>query len=123
MAHIKPPKSSELREAIAARFKAAFNAYGSSQAEMARQLEIDPRQLNGYLRGKNFPDESVIVKFCDLTGCPTDWIYRGLIEAKMPLPTAIHIAMESPDLFPKRGEAGVVEQAIEAASSQSSEES
>ncbi|NHN93764.1 helix-turn-helix domain-containing protein [Acetobacter sicerae] len=123
MAHAKPPKSSELREAIAARFKAAFNAYGASQAELARQLEIDPRQLNGYLRGKNFPDESVIVKFCDITRCPTDWIYRGVIEAKMPLATAIHIAMESPDLFPTKAEAGVLEQAIEAAANRSSEES
>ncbi|GBQ99884.1 hypothetical protein AA23498_3582 [Acetobacter nitrogenifigens DSM 23921 = NBRC 105050] len=99
MAHIKAPKSSELKAAIAARFKAAFEAYGMSQANMARALDIDPRQLNGYLRAKNFPDEAIIVRFCDITGCPADWIYRGLLEAKMPMETAIHIAMEYPQLI------------------------
>jgi len=98
MAHIKAPKNSEMKALICARFAAAVKAYCSNQAQVARELDIDPRQLNGYVKGKNFPDESLVVRFCDITGCTTDWIYRGIMKSEMPVETAIHIAMESPGL-------------------------
>jgi hypothetical protein len=75
MAHRKEPKSSELKAFVAARLKAAGSAYISNQAALARELEIDPRQINGYYLGKNYPDEAFLVKFCAVTGCTMAVIY------------------------------------------------
>lgn len=76
-AHAKPPKSSELKNEVTLRFAAAASVYRPVQAELALELGIDARQLNGYYRGKNYPDEKTIVDFCNLSGCTADWIYLG----------------------------------------------
>lgn len=68
MAHKKPPKSSELKKAVCARFKAAGQAYTRVAADLARMLDINPKQLSGYYTGRNYPDEAIIVKFCDRSG-------------------------------------------------------
>ena len=98
MAHRKGPKSTELKEAVCRRLKAAGEAYTKVQAGLARQLDVDPRQLNGYYQARNYPDEAFLVRFCDLTGCTMDWIFRGLMNASMPPETAVHIALAYPDL-------------------------
>jgi transcriptional regulator with XRE-family HTH domain len=95
----KGPKSSELKAMVCARLKAAGEAYQTNQRALAKLLEIDPRQLNGYYRGKHYPDEMILVKFCNLTGCTMDWIFRGLLDVKMPPETAIWIAINEPGLM------------------------
>ncbi len=96
MARGKTEKSSDLRRLMAARLKAARLAYMENGAEMARVLGVTPQTLNSYERGRNFPDEQFLVRFCNLTGCPTDWIFRGLMSAEM----AARIGHFAPALVP-----------------------
>lgn len=98
MAHVKPPKSAELKVLVAARMKAAVDAYHSTRAEVARRLDITPQQLSAALNARNYPDEAFVVKLCELTGCTADWIYRGVMKSEMPVDLAVHIAMEHPEL-------------------------
>jgi transcriptional regulator with XRE-family HTH domain len=97
--HAKPRKSSELKEQVALRFAAACKAYQPIQAELARELQITPQQLNGYLRRKNYPDEAVLVRFCDISGCTLDWIFRGLMESQVSAEMAARIGHFSPELI------------------------
>ncbi|WP_122039332.1 helix-turn-helix transcriptional regulator [Asaia bogorensis] len=99
MAHVKAPKSTELKDAVRERLVAAIGAYGISQADLARKLNVSSQQVNGYVKGKNYPDEFFIVRFCDLTGCTLDWLYRGLMSSAMPVELAVHIALENPTLM------------------------
>ncbi|WP_186807686.1 helix-turn-helix domain-containing protein [Swaminathania salitolerans] len=99
MAHAKSPKSTELKDAVRERLVAAISAYGISQADLARKLNVSSQQVNGYVKGKNYPDEFFIVRFCDLTGCTLDWLYRGLMSSAMPVELAVHIALENPTLM------------------------
>lgn len=98
MARGKTEKSSDLRRLMAARLKAARLAYLENGAEMARALGITPQTLNAYERGRNFPDEHFLVRFCNLTGCPTDWILRGRMSATMSAEMAARIGHFAPDL-------------------------
>ncbi len=100
MARGKTEKSSDLRRLMAARLKAARLAYMENGAEMARVLGVTPQTLNSYERGRNFPDEQFLVRFCNLTGCPTDWIFRGLMSAAMSAEMAARIGHFAPALVP-----------------------
>ncbi|WP_336945311.1 helix-turn-helix transcriptional regulator [Asaia sp. HN010] len=99
MAHVKAPKSTDLKDAVRERLVAAVSAYGISQADLARRLGVSSQQVNGYIKGRNYPDELFIVRFCDLTGCTLDWLYRGLMSSAMPVELAVHIALENPRLM------------------------
>lgn len=98
MARGKQPKSSELRAAIATRLKAARFAYNENAAQVARDLGVTPQVLNAYEKARNYPDETFLVRFCDLTGCPSDWILRGRMEAVMPPVMASRIGVHFPEL-------------------------
>jgi transcriptional regulator with XRE-family HTH domain len=94
----KIPKSSELRELIGRRLKAARIAYQPNAASVARALDLSPQTLNKYEQGTRFPDELFLVRFNELTSCPTDWIFLGRITAEMPAVMAARIAVQAPDL-------------------------
>jgi transcriptional regulator with XRE-family HTH domain len=114
MAAGKQPKSSELRELVSRRLKAARMAYDPNAAAVARALGISPQTLHKYENDKTFPDEMFIVKFCDLTGIPTDFIYRGRFPQEMPAVLAARIGVIDPALVPgERGVAGTAGQALE----------
>lgn len=100
MAGPKKPKSVELREAIARRLRAARIAYEPNAAEVARRLEIDPRVLSKYEKGGLFPDELFVVRFCELTGCPADFLYLGRITQEMDSRLAARIGVIDPELVP-----------------------
>lgn len=91
-------KSSELRDRIAARLKAARFAYEPNAAQAARDLGVTPQVLNAYEKARNYPDEAFLVRFADLTGCPIDWILRGRMEARMPPAMAARIGVYFPEL-------------------------
>ncbi|MFH5927420.1 helix-turn-helix domain-containing protein [Roseomonas xinghualingensis] len=95
----KLPKSTELRELIGRRLKAAREAYDTNAARVARELEITPQTWNKYEQGDRFPDEMVVVRFCQLTQCPADWLYLGRITQEMPATMAARIAVAAPDLI------------------------
>lgn len=87
---------------MAARLKAARLAYEPNGAEAARLLDVTPQVLNAYEKGRNFPDEQFLVRFCDLTRCPVDWIFRGKMRAEMGPEMAARIAVYAPELVQDR---------------------
>lgn len=93
-------KPSELRVAIGHRLRAARKSYEENGAAFAREVGISPQQLNHYEKGGRFPDEAFLVRFCDLTECPADWILRGRLEARMRPHMAAYIAARHPELIP-----------------------
>lgn len=92
-------KSSELRMLMARRLRAARLAYMENGAEVARLLDVTPQVLNAYEKGRNFPDEYFMLRFCDLTGCPMDWILRGRMRSEMAAEMAVRIGYFDPDLL------------------------
>lgn len=114
MAAGKQPKSSELRALISRRLKAARLAYEPNAAAVARALGISPQTMNKYEQGTIFPDELFLVKFCDLTGVPMDFIFRGRFPQEMPVVLAARIGVMDPDLVPSPGQsAAMAAQALE----------
>lgn len=99
MARGKKVKSSELRALLARRLRAARMAYKENAAELARDLGVTPQTLNAYEKGRNFPDELFLVRFCDLTGCPMDWLLRGKMRAEMSAEMAVRIGYFDPGLL------------------------
>lgn len=95
----KQIKSSELRMLMARRLKAARMAYKENGAEMARDLGVTPQVLNAYEKGRNFPDEHFMLRFCNLTGCPMDWILRGRMRSEMAVEMAVRIGYFDPGLL------------------------
>ena len=102
----KLPKSSELRLLVGRRLKAAREAYDPNAARVARELGLSPQTWNKYETGARFPDELVVVRFCELTSCPTDWLYMGRITQEMPAAMAARIAVSAPDLIQEPPMAG-----------------
>ena len=94
----KQPKSSELRRKVGERLLAVRTAYHPNRAAVARALEVDHRVLEKYEKGDRYPDEAFIVRFADLTGCPLDFLYRGLITSDMDPRLAALIAVAAPHL-------------------------
>lgn len=103
----RPHKSSELRDLMAARLKAARMAYSENAAAFAEQVGVSKQTLYKYEVGKSFPDEFFIVKFSQLTGCPPDWLFLGRITADMPATMAARIAVLAPELVASVSETAV----------------
>lgn len=119
MAAGKKPKSSELKALIARRLKAARQAFEPNAAAVARALDVTPQTLNKYEQGVTFPDELFLVRFCDLTGVPADFIFRGRFPQEMPVVLAARIGVLDPDLVPAAPPSGVkAGQELESASGQ-----
>jgi transcriptional regulator with XRE-family HTH domain len=67
------------RAQVGRRLRAAIEALGVSQTEVAKGLEITPSKLGNWLRGDNYPAEWFVKRFCDRYGVTTEWIYRGIV--------------------------------------------
>lgn len=90
---------SDLRSGMARRLRMARVAFKNDRAEVAKLLGIKKKLLDAYEVGRNFPDERTLVVFCDIVGCPLDWIFRGLMTSRMSLEMAARIAALAPDLL------------------------
>ncbi len=68
------------RAQVARRLRAAIEALGVTQAEVARAFEVSPSKLGNWVRANNYPSEWFVKRFCDRYGITTDWIYRGIVS-------------------------------------------
>lgn len=78
-----PPTGSN--EAIAERLIRTREALGLSQAQWCRLTGIAPQAWNNYEQGLNRISIDQAIKVCQATGVTTDWIYRGLMSAGLPM--------------------------------------
>jgi transcriptional regulator with XRE-family HTH domain len=67
------------RAQVGRRLRAAIDALGISQADVAKTLNTAPSKLGNWLRGDNYPSAWFVKQFCDRYGITTDWIYRGVV--------------------------------------------
>lgn len=105
MAKVTDMLGTALKAQIAARLTAARKAYHPNAAEVARALGVSPTTWDKYEKGSRYPNERLVVMFCDMTGCPTDFIYRGLITGDMHPAMAARIGMLYPELVEQAAEA------------------
>jgi transcriptional regulator with XRE-family HTH domain len=70
---------------MAVRLQATRRAYHPKSAEVARRLGVHAHTLNAWEKGRNFPNEFFLIRFCDLVEVPVDWLFKGAasIEAKI----------------------------------------
>ena len=85
---------------VGRRLRAAIEALGLSQTDVANLLDAAPSKLGNWLRGDNYPSEWFIKRFCDRYGVTTDWIYRGIVTG-MPSPLADRLWKFEKSALPK----------------------
>lgn len=85
MAANKPTAGNESGEAIAERLKRTREAMGFNQAQWCRLTGIEPQAWNNYESGLRRISIDQAIKVCQATGVTTDWIYRGLMSAGLPM--------------------------------------
>lgn len=66
-----------LKVRVGDNLQTAISAVGKTQAQIARDYNLDKTKLNHWIKGVNFPDPEFIVQFCKDHNITTDWIYRG----------------------------------------------
>ena len=64
---------------VGRRLRAAIEALGLTQTEVAHVLGVTPSKLGNWLRGDNYPAAWPMKLFCDRYGISADWIYRGIV--------------------------------------------
>lgn len=82
--------SGERREDVMRRVTLAREAFGWSQAELARKVGITPQQWGHYEKYRNDLPWGVASRICSVTGVTMDWIYRGH-ETLLPAMIAAHL--------------------------------
>lgn len=92
-------KSSDLRHMIARRLRAARMAFSDEAKAVADATGISKQTLYKYKKGETYPDELFLVRFCQLTGCPTDFLFLGKITSEMEPALAARIAVTDPELI------------------------
>jgi transcriptional regulator with XRE-family HTH domain len=88
-----------LRILMAQRLLMTRTAYKDDRAAVAAELSVNRKVLYAYEVGRNFPDETFMVRFSDRTGAPVDWIMRGRMKSRMSPDTQARIAAIDPKLF------------------------
>lgn len=94
----KAPKDRRLRRLMGRRLRSARYAYDPNAAAVARELGVPSQVLSSYETGTRFPAELFLVRFCNLVGCPVDWIMRGVMHAETPPRIAAHMALAYPEV-------------------------
>jgi hypothetical protein len=49
--------------------------------------------------GRNYPDQALLVRFCLLTGCSTDWLFFGTVQPMMTTVLANRLRAKFPTLI------------------------
>ena len=93
----KQSKDVHLKRRVAARLHAARFAYCESQTEVARRLKVTSQVLSAAETGRNYPDLSMLVRFCLLTECSMDWLILGKRKTAMPMIDWLRICTHFPE--------------------------
>lgn len=72
----KSAPSSELTKAVGLRLKAARLAVGLDQGDLAEPIGASQHKWSQWENGRNLPDVSTMILFCNRYGITMDWLYR-----------------------------------------------
>jgi transcriptional regulator with XRE-family HTH domain len=78
---------------MADRLRRTREAFGLNQASWCRLVGIEVQAWNNYESGLRRISVDQAIKVCQATGVTTDWIYRGLMSAGLPM--NIQVALQS----------------------------
>jgi len=93
----EPPPMTDVK--LAARFAAAIVAlYGDDLAKAAKDTGISTRELQAISSGTKSLSYANMIRFCDATGCPADWLLLGRVTAALPQWAMIRLLTLFPDL-------------------------
>lgn len=67
----------EHQQGLAARWTLAIDGLGLARAEVARQLDVSPQRLNGWLNGGHPAPVYYLAQFCRLHPIPLEWLVQG----------------------------------------------
>src|SRR5690349_14922481 len=98
-------RSSDIKQDVGRRLKAARTIVFDSSDGCARALGIPRNTWRNYESGERYPDPAHIVKFCDKTGFTADFIYRGRFKG-IAEDVQIRLAAEYPELVDEAPDVG-----------------
>jgi plasmid maintenance system antidote protein VapI len=88
---------------VVLRFAAAIEAlYGEDKESAAEALNVDVPLLLSLADGTRPISQQMMVRFCDVSGCPADWLLRGIVSAIFPEEAMIRLLTLFPDLVSDR---------------------
>lgn len=91
------PRANDLRPDVSRRLRAARAVVYDTAAGCARVMGIPKNTWLNYEIGKSYPDPAHLVRFCDVTGFTTDFIYRGRFRGIVE-DVQIRLAADHPEL-------------------------
>lgn len=92
-----PP--AEADPAVVARFAAAVLAlYGDDHVKAAADVSLQVADLQAIIEGKRVLTYALMLRFCEASGCPTDWLLRGRLTAMFPEWAMVRLLTLTPDL-------------------------
>lgn len=74
----------EARADIGKRLRWSREALGISAAELSRLFGYRDNTLSQWETGRNPPNPTKLVLFCDVYGISLDWLYRGSLAGPLP---------------------------------------
>lgn len=98
-------RSSDLKPDVSRRLRAARSIVYDSSDACAKQMGIPKNTWRGWEKGEKYPDPFHLVRFCDLHGFTTDFIYRGRLRG-IEEDVQIRLAAEFPDLVDEAPDVG-----------------
>jgi hypothetical protein len=101
----KKPRAVDIKADVSRRLKAARTVVYDSAAACARILEVPKNTWGHYEDGSRYPDPYHLVRFCDLTGFTTDFIYRGRFRG-IAEDVQIRLAADCPELVDEAPDVG-----------------
>ena len=99
-----PQRPSDVVENAAARLRAAREALGIQQQDMARACGSEPQRWNNWEAGRSLPDAVVLIRAHALYGISLDWVYAG-DPRNLPGRLLDALRTRRPDLMPGASEA------------------
>jgi hypothetical protein len=99
------PRAVDLKPDVARRLRAARAVVYDTAAGCARALDIHKNTWLAYETGKAYPDPHHLVRFCDMTGFTTDFVYRGRFRGIVE-DVQIRLAADHPELVDEAPDVG-----------------
>ena len=93
------PPPPPIDQTIADRLAAAIVAlYGDDKLSAAEAMGIEPSALEEITAGHAPLTRDVLLRFCDASKCPADWVLRGLVTSAFPQWAMVRLLTAQPDL-------------------------
>ncbi len=71
-------EASQHKAEVGANLRVAIQVtHGGNASAFGREFGLTPHKVGNWLRGDNYPDMMVLIRYCDEYGLTLDWFFRG----------------------------------------------